>query len=197
MASDVTQPTYDWLMDGGKTGTPERGDAFDRHVIACAVAAALSPPERSLAVGLGLPADWLANLIDAFVPHASSLVEPADEQSSLPAAPEEPDLRALLIEHRSSGRIEELWLSHIIARRSLGNNHLWQDLGLTCRADLSQLMQRHFRGLALLNHRDMKWKKFFYRQLCQREGVLICKSPNCDVCTDFSLCFGEEKEFPQ
>jgi nitrogen fixation protein NifQ len=57
-------------------------------------------------------------------------------------------------------------------------------------------MRRHFRGLAELNDRDMKWKKFFYRQLCQREGVLICKSPNCDICSDFSLCFEGQAEIP-
>lgn len=35
----------------------------------------------------------------------------------------------------------------------------------------------------------MKWKKFFYRQLCEQAEVLICKSPNCAVCSDYSLCF--------
>ena len=39
----------------------------------------------------------------------------------------------------------------------------------------------------------MKWKKFFYRQLCQSEGVVICKSPVCSACEDFAQCFGQEE----
>jgi nitrogen fixation protein NifQ len=39
----------------------------------------------------------------------------------------------------------------------------------------------------------MKWKKFFYRQLCERAGVPICKSPHCAECCDRALCFGPEE----
>jgi nitrogen fixation protein NifQ len=38
----------------------------------------------------------------------------------------------------------------------------------------------------------MKWKKFFYRQLCLREEILICKSPTCADCCDQAKCFGPE-----
>ena len=38
----------------------------------------------------------------------------------------------------------------------------------------------------------MKWKKFFYRQLCERSGMLICKSPRCADCVDYRICFGPE-----
>ena len=34
-----------------------------------------------------------------------------------------------------------------------------------------------------------KWKKFFYRQLCQQAEILICKSPSCAVCSDHAQCF--------
>ena len=76
---------------------------------------------------------------------------------------------------------------------SQAESFIRQDLGLTSRSDLSGLMRRHFVGLAEMNNRDMKWKKFFYRELCQREGVLICKSPNCEVCADAIHCFGPEE----
>jgi nitrogen fixation protein NifQ len=39
----------------------------------------------------------------------------------------------------------------------------------------------------------MKWKKFFYKQLCLREGLTLCKAPSCDVCSDYALCFGAEE----
>jgi nitrogen fixation protein NifQ len=187
-AAEAGDGVYRWLI----RGPAGAGDPFDRHVFACAIAAVLASPCRSLPAGLGLPPDWAGLLLATHFPHAARLLA-GERRDDGPAAPEEPDLRDLLIEHRSRGTTEELWLAHVVARRSLGANHLWQDMGLTCRADLSQLMRRHFRRLAERNDRDMKWKKFFYRELCRREGVVVCKSPNCDICSDFAHCFGEEK----
>ena len=31
------------------------------------------------------------------------------------------------------------------------------------------------------------------RQLCQRAGVPICKSPHCADCCDYRICFGPEE----
>ncbi len=185
MAPDL----YSRLMAGSVCGDP-----FDRHLFACAIAIALETTAEPLTRGLGLSSEDLAALVGRYFPHAPGLLSGLSRtgREDEPLAPEEPDLRALLLEFRTRGLLEEEWLAHVVARRSLGSNHLWQDLGLTGRADLSGLMRRHFLGLAELNHRDMKWKKFFYRELCQREGVVICKSPNCEVCTDAALCFGAE-----
>jgi nitrogen fixation protein NifQ len=170
------------------------GDPFDRHLFACAIALVLSTPGESLTAGLGLSEESLAALVGRSFPHAPGLLSGLSlyGHGDEPLAIEEPDLRALLLEHRTRGLIEEEWLAHVVARRCLGANHLWQDLGLTGRAELSGLMRRHFLGLAEINSRDMKWKKFFYRELCLREGVQICKSPNCDICIDHAVCFGAE-----
>ncbi len=186
MAGDL----YRWLVDGA------RGDPADGHVLACMLAHAWSDTEPSLALTLGLAPAELAAMMDEVFPHAAFLVAglPGDGQG--PQAIEEPDLRALLIEHGTRGAPIERWLAHILARRSLGANHLWQDLGLAGRGDLSGLLKRHFAPLAVRNDRDMKWKKFFYRELCEREGVSICKAPSCEICTDFSLCFGAEDGEP-
>ncbi|MDO8608036.1 MAG: nitrogen fixation protein NifQ [Phaeospirillum sp.] len=178
-------------LHGGLLAAPGGGDPFDRHLFACAIAVAFDGSGEPLTRGLGLSPEDLAALIGRYFPHSPGLLSGLSRRDD-PLAPEEPDLRALLLDFRTHGLLEEVWLAHIIARRSLGSNHLWQDLGLTGRDDLSRLMRRHFLGLAELNHRDMKWKKFFYRELCQREGVVICKSPNCEVCTDAALCFGAE-----
>ena len=99
------------------------------------------------------------------------------------------DLVALLLAHRVDESDTGVWLTHAIATAALRNNHLWQDLGLPNRAVLSRLMRENFPALAARNVGDMKWKKFFYRQLCEQAEVLICKSPNCAVCSDYSLCF--------
>ncbi|HSV28031.1 MAG TPA: nitrogen fixation protein NifQ, partial [Candidatus Omnitrophota bacterium] len=30
-------------------------------------------------------------------------------------------------------------------------------------------------------------------QLCGLEGIAVCKSPICDACDDFAVCFGAEE----
>ena len=181
--------TYHWLMAGDG-----QGDPFDRHLFASAIAIALADPEHTLAEGLGLSAENLAALIGLHFPQSPGLLSALDQDDdgARPISLEEPDLRQLLLEHRSHGLIAEEWLAHIVARRSHQSNHLWQDLGLGGRPDLSLLMMRHFAPLAAKNMTDMKWKKFFYRSLCLQEGVSICKSPTCDSCLDVVACFGAE-----
>jgi len=98
----------------------------------------------------------------------------------------------LLLEHGASGNERENWLAHAIASAAMGENHLWQDMGLPNRKVLSELMLTHFPTLAAKNTGDMKWKKFFYRQLCERAGVPICKSPRCADCCDYRICFWPE-----
>lgn len=105
------------------------------------------------------------------------------------------DVMALLLAHAdpaagAPAAVHEV--AETIAVACLGEQHLWQDLGFASRAELSALMRHWFPALVALNAGDMKWKKFFYRQLCQRAGVLICKSPSCAACSDQPLCFGPE-----
>ncbi len=171
-----------------------RGDPFDRHVFACAIVAAV---DDTLTRGLGLARTALAELTEAYFPGARRhLPAEAWGDDAGEDALEEPDLRRLLLDHRTCGVRDEDWLAAIIARRSLGANHLWQDLGLFSRDELNRLMDRHFHRLKRLNSGDMKWKKFFYRQLCRRDGVAICKAPTCDACVDLGLCFGSEAGEP-
>jgi nitrogen fixation protein NifQ len=175
------------------------GDVQDRHVLACAVVIATCEP-RPLSLSLGLSAAQIAAVVAGYLPAAAGLL-PGRYEAPLPEPDEgdtleEPDLRRLLLDLRSRGAVEEEWLAAIIARRSQGANHLWQDLGLFERAELSAMMRRHFRPLAERNSRDMKWKKFFYRELCRMDGIVICKAPNCADCCDVALCFGDEAGEP-
>lgn len=175
-------------------GGEDDGEVFDRYVLACCVAVAFCQPNKALDIGLGLSRSDLSALVCRYFSHAAPLLLTrwSDIGGDDPASLEEPDLRALLLEHRADESLKEVWLAHIIARRALEPNHLWQDLGLSSRADLKRLMARHFPTLSQKNSQDMKWKKFFYRELCQREGLLLCKSPVCSVCSDFQDCFGGE-----
>jgi len=83
-------------------------------------------------------------------------------------------------------------LISMLVAACLGNDHLWQDLGLWSRKDLSGLLGHNFPRLISLNHKDMKWKKFLYKQLCEAEGIYVCRAPSCEVCKDYQYCFGPE-----
>jgi nitrogen fixation protein NifQ len=80
-------------------------------------------------------------------------------------------------------------VAHTVAVACLGDNHLWQDLLLENRQQLGALLRHWFPALVAKNTGDMKWKKFFYRQLCEQAEILICKSPSCQVCSDYVHCF--------
>lgn len=103
------------------------------------------------------------------------------------------DLVALLLEHRASDAEETRWLAHAVATACLGDNHLWQDMGLSGREAISLLLRSHFTALHEKNTGNMKWKKFFYKQLCARAEVNLCKAPSCRVCDDYPKCFGPEE----
>lgn len=106
--------------------------------------------------------------------------------------PEKQDLLALMLEHRAGRYIGELWLADIVVTACMGMDHLWQDLGVWSRAGLSELLQRNFPTLSIKNVHDMKWKKFLYKQLCEQQGIYVCRAPSCDVCVDYARCFGPE-----
>ena len=106
---------------------------------------------------------------------------------------EKDDLVSLL-KHSSRHDTPEIdWLIGIIVSGCLGSDHLWQDLGLWSRSQLSAMLQYNFPGLAAKNDKDMKWKKFLYKQLCEAEGLYLCRVPSCEVCIDYAKCYGSEE----
>jgi nitrogen fixation protein NifQ len=104
------------------------------------------------------------------------------------------ELLELLLENRSEPSEPAAWLAYATASAAMGEHHLWQDMGLPSRRHLSDFLHARFGPLAARNTGDMKWKKFFYRQLCERAGVPICKSPHCAECSDYAVCFGSEDD---
>jgi nitrogen fixation protein NifQ len=105
------------------------------------------------------------------------------------------DVRRLLLDHAdpAAGSAAEIGrVAETVALACLGDNHLWQDLQFGSRAELSALMRHWFPALVEKNRDDMKWKKFLYKQLCEREELFICKAPSCAVCCDRPACFGPE-----
>lgn len=141
----------------------------------------------------GLAPAELARLRARYFPGAPGVACDTAGCAALPAD-EIGDLLALLLEHRSDDSDETRWLAHIVAAACAGDNHLWQDMGLPGRETLSRLMRTHFTALHEKNTGNMKWKKFFYKQLCERAEVNMCKAPSCGVCSDYANCFGPEEE---
>ena len=164
--------------------------AFDRHVLASILSVAVTEP-GSITESSGLTADDFAALIVGWFPHVSVLLSVVavgehdeDEEAGM--------VRDLLLKHRSTSGDVGRWLAAMVARRALQPEHLWEDLGLRSRAALSRLLMRHFEPLARDNTRNMRWKRFFYRKLCEDDGMVMCSTPVCSQCGDFAECFGEE-----
>ena len=105
---------------------------------------------------------------------------------------EKQDMEQLLRQFAVKQDTETECLIAIIVAACLGSDHLWQDLGLWARKDLSAMLAYNFPELALRNTKDMKWKKFLYKQLCEAEGLYVCRAPSCEVCNDYQQCFGPE-----
>ncbi len=169
-------------------------DPFDGHVLACVFAAAVAEtlPGGPLTDALGVSGQPLRSVIGKYFPGAVHLFGAFDLESAPSIEEDELCLRQLLDRFRTSpGSLTSL-LSILISRRATRPNHLWQDLGLANRSELSVLMQTHFAPLAQRNSQDMKWKKFFYRMICRDEGYRICVVPSCSECCDFEGCFGDE-----
>jgi len=102
------------------------------------------------------------------------------------------EVSSLLLEHADPGvgsSADRAEVAGIVALACLGDDHLWQDLLLAHRGELNALLRHWFPALVAKNRGDMKWKKFLYRQLCERAEILVCKSPSCEVCTDVAVCY--------
>lgn len=102
------------------------------------------------------------------------------------------ELRDLLLGARRGSEADEVALASIVAAACLGGGHLWHDLGLASREQLRELLEYNFPQLAGRNVKNMRWKKFFYKQLCEQDGGYVCRSPNCEDCPTYHDCFGEE-----
>lgn len=171
--------------------------AADGMIFGRILAIAAADGTRTMLQALALTKADLAEMAARHAPQfATAVASLPDRPETGEDAIEEADLRAFLADHGARGTDEERWLAAILARRSLEPNHLWQDMGFHHRGELNTMFRRHFPALVALNAGDMKWKKFFYRQLCEREGLMLCKSPNCEVCDDVEVCFGEETGDP-
>jgi nitrogen fixation protein NifQ len=166
-------------------------DAFDRHVIACIVSVAASEP-GALTERLGLTREGLEALRANYFGDCDLELQDDDGAANAADAEESQLVRDILLEHLSPQDQQGRLLAAMIARRALEPNHLWEDLGLRNRAELTRLMERRFASLAARNDKNMRWKRFIYRLMCENDGFVMCATPVCTNCADYLTCFGEE-----
>lgn len=185
-ATSITpQDIYDGLM------AVRQGDPIEETLAKILSSWALGASAMPLWLGLGeqrfndMLARHFPRLPDNSLPGIGLAVDPQRSE-------EMKDLHRLLMQHRTHGGESQALMADIVVAGCLGNDHLWQDLGLWARTDLTRLMNENFASLAVRNDRDMKWKKFLYKQLCETEGIYTCRAPSCEVCADFAACFGPE-----
>jgi nitrogen fixation protein NifQ len=174
----------------------EEDGRFDQHVFASILAAAAMDGD-AVADRVGLAVGELSAMIARWFPTAAEVggawcQDNTDAEDARAEDDEFVMVRDLLLAHRSSEGEYGRWLAAMVARRALEPNHLWEDLGLRDRSELSRLLARHFAPIATRNTNNMRWKRFFYRMLCEDDGLVMCSTPVCTQCSDFDLCFGEE-----
>ncbi|MBI3901934.1 MAG: nitrogen fixation protein NifQ [Nitrosomonadales bacterium] len=177
-------------------GHSGKGDVLTES-FAWVIATYCDPQSGPFVPALGLERAAFAELLSMrfphFIPPQSWLAAQNKSSGNNGALEEFPDLLQLLLDHRAVDDAHHRNVAHLVASACMGGDHLWQDLGLPERRALSTLLAEYFPALATKNAGDMKWKKFFYKQLCEREGINACRSPSCAVCCDHAKCFGAEE----
>lgn len=147
----------------------------------------------------GLDINAYKRMLDSYFPGAGSaylpqVVNAVTINGASPLSDEFDELLTLLLKHRTDTGSETTWLAYAITACCMGDDHLWQDMSLDNRQQLSDLLQQRFPILYYKNTANMRWKKFFYKQLCEQAGAYVCRAPSCSVCVDYQNCYGLEDE---
>ena len=182
-----------WLISRARNPDDELTRIF-AGVIQAIANGHLRPPT----LGMGLPCDKFSELLDYFFPAAGLEIFDARFHAAYaacvsPLESEFEDIVAILMEHRSEDTDVNEWLAYAVASGCMGSDHLYHDMGLPDRQTLSSLLERYFTSLFRKNVHNMKWKKFFYKQLCERAEIIMCPTRNCMTCIDYKNCFAPDE----
>ena len=181
-------PRYRQLMD---SPCPANMVMADRHLLACLLVVMeeeRTPPE----IALGLTSQQFVSLWRKYFPDIDVAVAVSKVSSAVSV---DPDLVNLLLgfipdPEEPVNRLSGSLLAQILAARAATPGHLWVAMGLFERAELGAAIKCHLPALFAANHQGMRWKRFFYRQICEQQGGMLCKSPVCGECSEYELCFG-------
>jgi nitrogen fixation protein NifQ len=186
-------PVYSTLMNSSQ---PDRASNKDRHLFACLLSVATEDSSDPVAA-LGLDDSDLASILALYFPDIDrSFLDQSLFSSAEKPQEQNDDILSILISHLPKEADHDklqtsLWLAHILAARAALPGHLWVAMGLTERPQLTAAIRRHLPSLADANNQNMRWKRYLYKQVCNMNGGMMCKAPNCGVCSDYVLCFAD------
>lgn len=188
----AADPVYRLLID---SPAPPGAPAQDRHLFACLIAVAAGET-RDIAAAIGLQDEELADLLHLYFADVTTAdLHPLCMPMERPLTQADTGILQLVLDylpHDADGwtSAPSVWLARILASRAARPGHLWRAMGLFARPELSAAIRRHLPALAEANAGGMRWKRFLFRQLCERGGGVMCRTPDCRECGDYALCFG-------
>lgn len=147
-------------------------------------------------LGLEQPA-WRALLARHFargaIPAALPFVVTSSEHAEFVRT-----LHALLLTHASVAvqADDAQCLAAIIAHACLRPDHLWRDLGLAGRDEVTWMLTRYFPTLVALNTANLRWKKFLAEQRALSLGLQPGPAPGCPGCEDYAHCYPTLQRVP-
>jgi nitrogen fixation protein NifQ len=181
----TADPLRAWL---GKATEPESADT---RLFAKLIAARDARDELAL---LGLQAHaWHALLARRFsrasIAPLPLMVIPSEHASFVHA------LHALLVANASCAvhPDDAQCLATIIAHACLRPDHLWRDLGLAGRDEVTWMLTRYFPELVARNVDNLRWKKFLAAQCALSLGLEPGPAPGCPGCEDYGYCFARQR----
>lgn len=141
---------------------------------------------------LGLDAGELAKLIGRHFPGATF----GHFLHLTPRTAFTRDLHALLMWHDRTAtrhRDDARCLAAIICAASLRPDHLWRDLGLSGRDDVTGMLDRHYPALVARNVANLRWKKFLAQEVAHARGEAPTCAPGCPGCEDYAFCYPDSR----
>jgi nitrogen fixation protein NifQ len=190
----VNDPVYAGLINS--SNPLDKADE-DRHLFACLLAVAVQD-EHKTCEALGLTDSDLSALLKKFFPCAEpDLLQKHNKAEFLNPPEINEEVLGILLEHVPTtlgpyDNLVSVSLCHILAARAALPGHLWVAMGLFERPELTAAIRRHLPTLTEANSQNMRWKRYLFKQVCDRNGGTMCKSPNCGVCSDYAICFTDE-----
>ena len=185
-AAVARDPVGRWYEELMSRAVGDRND----HALACMISS-WQAGVGAMPDGLGLAPAAFRCLLEHHFPGADlGMLRQRGPQVPCGREDEVAELVRLMLIDKAGESLSEVWMAHVVAAGCMASDHLWQDLGLWDRADLTALMRCNFPALSARNVKDMKWKRFLYKQLCEAEGIYTCRAPSCEVCCDYHACFG-------
>ncbi|CUJ47710.1 nitrogen fixation protein NifQ [Achromobacter xylosoxidans] len=99
-------------------------------------------------------------------------------------------LLRVLLEACGGPAVTTPWVTSVLAHACLRPDHLWRDLGLKDRDDVTALLTRHYPGLVARNTQNLRWKKFLAYSAFEHAGLPAAAAPGCSDCEDRGFCYG-------